>query len=232
MTNTAPLVTGQAPPLITDPIFQVMKFVVVPLVSPDLSQINVPSPFDRLNPLLSIRQRQLILDVFPGAPPAHELLLQNRFFMDPVEEKPVLGSYETWQFINMKTGAHPIHIHLIQFQVLHRRPFNAVLYAAAITAANPGLLPGQGYPVQPDVTPFYSGPAVPVTGTIDDGWKDTVRVPGGAPISFVTTVLIHFGPQYPGKTAFPFDARITTPTSTYVYHCRKPPIVVRAVAGG
>lgn len=37
-------------------------------------------------------------------------------------ELPRVGSTEVWEFINITEDAHPIHIHLIQFQLLNRQP--------------------------------------------------------------------------------------------------------------
>lgn len=41
-----------------------------------------------------------------------------------VTELPQVGSTEVWEIINMTPDAHPIHIHLIQFQIMNRQPFN------------------------------------------------------------------------------------------------------------
>lgn len=41
-------------------------------------------------------------------------------------EFPVLGSTEIWQFANETPETHPIHIHLVQFQVLDRSSFDVV----------------------------------------------------------------------------------------------------------
>lgn len=41
-----------------------------------------------------------------------------------VTELPQVGSTEVWEIINLTPDAHPIHIHLIQFQVLNRQVFN------------------------------------------------------------------------------------------------------------
>jgi hypothetical protein len=41
-----------------------------------------------------------------------------------VTEAPRVGSTEVWEIANLTPDAHPIHIHLIQFQVLSRQPLN------------------------------------------------------------------------------------------------------------
>ena len=38
------------------------------------------------------------------------------------------GSVEVWRLINITEDAHPIHVHLVQFQILDRQPFDASQY--------------------------------------------------------------------------------------------------------
>jgi spore coat protein A len=40
---------------------------------------------------------------------------------DPITEQPVLGSTETWEIYNFTADAHPIHLHLVRFNVLNRQ---------------------------------------------------------------------------------------------------------------
>lgn len=42
-------------------------------------------------------------------------------WMDPITEKPAMGTTEVWEIHNFTMDAHPIHIHLVQFQVLNRQ---------------------------------------------------------------------------------------------------------------
>jgi FtsP/CotA-like multicopper oxidase with cupredoxin domain len=39
-----------------------------------------------------------------------------------ITELPRVGSTEVWEFLNTTVDAHPIHVHLIQFQLLNRQP--------------------------------------------------------------------------------------------------------------
>ena len=41
-------------------------------------------------------------------------------WMDPVSENPAVGGVEEWAIYNVTVDAHPIHIHLIQFEVVGR----------------------------------------------------------------------------------------------------------------
>ena len=76
----------------------------------------------------------------------------NDLMWDDVTEYPRLGTTEVWSFVNRSGLTHPMHMHLVSFQILDRQPFD--------------LVNGQ---VEP------SGPAVPPDPG-EAGWKDTVRV--------------------------------------------------------
>jgi bilirubin oxidase len=39
----------------------------------------------------------------------------------PVSENPALGATEIWELHNFTADAHPIHVHLVQFDVVSRR---------------------------------------------------------------------------------------------------------------
>jgi len=96
------------------------------------------------------------------------LLLNNRMYHDPTTEKPALDSIEIWNFINATQFDHPIHLHLIQFKILERRPFNMVLYQ------NEGRLEFTGPPEGPH--------------DYERGWKDTVKAEAGK----VTKIIMHW----------------------------------------
>ncbi len=53
-------------------------------------------------------------------------------------ETPQEGSTELWEVANITGDAHPIHIHLIQFQVISRQPFDIDQYLTDWMAAFPG----------------------------------------------------------------------------------------------
>jgi len=44
----------------------------------------------------------------------------TKLWMDPITENPALGATEEWVIYNVTADAHPIHIHLVQFEVLGR----------------------------------------------------------------------------------------------------------------
>ncbi|ABB32384.1 Bilirubin oxidase [Geobacter metallireducens RCH3] len=152
-------------------------------------------------------------------------------------ELPTLGSTEVWEIINTTGDAHPIHLHLVQFQIMNRQPYQANKYLsdwmAALTAAGKG--PGDGPPnpyatVLTDtlsiggqnqviggnllVTPYLQGSPVPAAPN-EQGWKDTVVMMPGE----VTRIAVRFSPQgnpIGGSVGYSFDA---TDGPGYVWHC-------------
>jgi spore coat protein A len=98
--------------------------------------------------------------------------MNGRKYDDPrgVQEKAKLGSTEDWRLVNLTGDTHPIHLHLIQFQVMDRTPFDAVGYQSALDSAR-ALDPNAA---NPDPSRFVTGrPAAPDAN--ERGWKDTVR---------------------------------------------------------
>ena len=47
---------------------------------------------------------------------------------DPISENPIRNTTEVWEFHNFTADAHPIHVHLVQFQVIDRQPFGGLPY--------------------------------------------------------------------------------------------------------
>lgn len=101
-----------------------------------------------------------------------EMQINGLDWDEPITEAPTLGSTEIWQFINITEDVHPMHLHLVQFQILDRRPFDVERYEET------GELVFTDDPVQPEV----------------QGWKDTVPANPGE----VTRVIAHFG-EYEGR---------------------------------
>ncbi len=61
--------------------------------------------------------------LFPGNP--LHVLIDGRHFMDPVTEIPRAGTTEEWYIQNLTQDAHPIHIHLVEFQLEDRQAIDA-----------------------------------------------------------------------------------------------------------
>src|SRR5699024_1787074 len=105
---------------------EIMQFQVVkPLKRQDTSKIP-----KQLTNITSLKQdyvkaiRYLTLNGKTDKLGRPLLLLDNKKWADPVTEKPRLGTTEIWSLMNLTDFTHPIHIHLIQFQVLDRRSFD------------------------------------------------------------------------------------------------------------
>ena len=202
-----------------------------------------------------------VLTAYPGGP--LEILVNNTKYMGTdrkdftrvevggmtsyYSEVPQEGSTEVWELINMTADAHPIHLHLAQFQVLNRQSFSSKyvgVHAAAFGSQQdlPPLLdgcqagaycPGYGPPLRydepvasggklggnPDVTPWLSGPILP-PAPHEAGWKDTViSYPGQ-----VTRLAIRWAPtDRPVSTDRPNLHFAFDPSNFsghgYVWHC-------------
>ncbi|HUX68432.1 MAG TPA: multicopper oxidase [Terriglobales bacterium] len=126
-------------------------------------------PLARIPAAAAVRSRWLGLQEYDdlGANPML-MLLDGKRWSDPVSETPTLDSTEIWAFANLTDDTHPIHLHLVRFQVLDRRPFDAAQYRR-------------------DRRLRYLGPAQP-PGPDEMGWKDTVRCYPGA----VTRIIVRF----------------------------------------
>jgi spore coat protein A, manganese oxidase len=127
--------------------------------------------------------------------------LNGRKFDDVrgVQERPKAGSTEDWRLVNLTEDTHPIHLHLIQFQVIDRRPFDAARYKTDLDAARAANPDAPNF----NPTPYYTGPAVAADAN-ERGWKDTVRTNPGQ----VTRIRARW--NLPSGAALP---------QRYVFHC-------------
>jgi len=160
-------------------------------------------------------------------------------------ELPIEGTTEQWDIINITADAHPIHLHLVQFQIMSRQNFNVNKYWGDYQAAfmGGGIDPMTGIPYPAGIfMPAYGPPNDYLTPNADNavggnpaigtrlqgkaipaapeeqGWKDTV-------ISYPGQVLrlsVRWAPtDLPNTTPaanawFPFDPY---GGHGYVWHC-------------
>lgn len=91
-------------------------------------------PLKRLMEAQAMRKRQLATFRLDDSHGRHLLLLGtlregSLFFGDPTTEVIEHDAIEIWEIYNPTRSAHPIHIHLVEFQVLDRQPFTGKLVA-------------------------------------------------------------------------------------------------------
>jgi spore coat protein A len=119
----------------------------------------LPSVLRTIHPIpesAAVKSRLMILREYMDREPKRMLMLLNGTrWHEPVTERPELDSVEIWGFANTTGDIHPIHLHLVRFQVLDRQSFDADEY----------LLSGK--------LNFRGAPTPPPPG--DRGWKDTVQ---------------------------------------------------------
>ena len=153
--------------------FDILEFRVAPRATSDAKpQPALPTflrPPTRVDPATAVYARRLTLDErMNDVQNSMGMLLNNTPWHMPITEKPRLGTAEIWELVNLTDDSHPIHLHLVRFQILDRRRFDQFDFQSKGTLRFTG-------PVQPP-EPFEAG------------WKDTVRADPG----MVTRILIPF----------------------------------------
>jgi spore coat protein A len=117
----------------------------------------------------AVKTRLLSLDQYVNRVAEPVLMLLNgTYWHQPITENPVLDTTEIWTLINPTDDSHPIHLHLVRFQILDRRRFETSAYMAKRELKFTGEL------VPPDPS--------------EAGWKDTARAEPG----MVTRIIVHF----------------------------------------
>ncbi|NOZ54357.1 MAG: multicopper oxidase domain-containing protein [Gammaproteobacteria bacterium] len=121
----------------------------------------------------------------PGAPTRELVLVENMdelgrlmpllgtsaagglLWSDPTTETPLLGSTEIWSIINATPDTHPVHKHLVQFQIIDRQAFDADVYIPG----QPETLALLGRKIRPEPE--------------EAGWKDTAQAHPGEVIRVI-----------------------------------------------
>jgi spore coat protein A, manganese oxidase len=176
---------------------QVMQFRVGRTVTqPGPSVIPSSLPGRAANLGNPVNTRYITLNEIAVDTPDWFLNLNALHFEDEITETPRVGTIEDWVYINVTGDTHPMHSHLVTFQVVGRTQFDAEAYEAAFGGPN-------GVPGGIDPTPFATGPMRPPNPT-ERGFKETVKANPGE----FTTIRAQY--DLPDGVSAP---------QTYVYHC-------------
>ncbi|GAA2135452.1 multicopper oxidase domain-containing protein [Kitasatospora kazusensis] len=122
--------------------------------------------------------RDGIVQVQQGTGPVQTYRRISGDFNDTLNWRVRQDAWEVWTIINLTVALHPVHIHLIRFQLLTR----AACDVSAFQQANGGT------PAGSPVTWSAESPIDPA----DQGWKDTIKIPPGG--------LVRIAGQFTGAT--------------------------------
>lgn len=130
---------------------------------------------DRIHAAQAVRTRWMTLNEFDGDNGQPTVMLLNRMhWTDPVTEIVQSHTTEIWSLANLTQDTHPIHLHLVGFQILDRRGFSVDDYLSrgAVRFTGPAMRPAAH----------------------EMAWKDVVQCPPG----MVTRIIVPFTP-YSGR---------------------------------
>ena len=190
MTNDAPAPYARGGEVVPA---EVMLFrVTKPLSGKDASELpDKLIPFTPLSSRDALQERVLDLTEMDRPSDGYTMigLLGRKHWCDAVTENPKAGSTEIWSFANTTGDVHPIHTHLVRFQVLNRQPFDVNNYLQ-----NNQLV--------------FTGNPMPPERNERPAWKDTAKTYPG----YLTRVIQRFDLP-PGTQALPGQE------FRYVWHC-------------
>jgi FtsP/CotA-like multicopper oxidase with cupredoxin domain len=159
------------------------------LTLPSLPALPPPS-------LTRVQHLSETLDPVTDAP--IHLNVEDRPYLDEqtgrpdVTTRPAAGAVEDWLLVNTTADTHPIHLHLVTFEVIDRRPFDVAAYDPAVRTIS------------------YTGAAIPAPPN-ENGRKDTVQAHPGQ----VTRIRARF--ELPDEGSIVLPPGVSNPQ--YVWHC-------------
>jgi spore coat protein A len=83
-----------------------------------------------------VTTRYITLNEIDPDEPTWFLNLNGVHFGEAATETPKAGTVEDWVYINLTPDSHPIHTHLVTFQVIGRTPFDVGAYEEAFEGPN------------------------------------------------------------------------------------------------
>jgi spore coat protein A len=132
---------------------KVMKFRVTAAIGDTDPLPAALRPVPQLDPASAVRTRDFRLKKSGLDACGRQTWKINDLGWHDVAEYPELGTVEIWRFINDSGVAHPMHMHLVAFQILDRDGFTKGAGGEIIPNGNPQSPPAE-----------------------ENGWKDTALV--------------------------------------------------------
>ena len=162
--------------VLKDDAFVIMQFRVSANKVSDNSSLPAQlRPVPKMAESEATKTRLLTLDEYDSAQGEPVLMLLNgKYWHDPITENPAVNSTEIWSFLNPTDDTHPIHLHAVRFQILDRQHYEPWTYLTKKEFR-------------------FLGPRMPPEPW-EAGWKDTVR----ADSKMLTRIIVRFD-SYPGR---------------------------------
>jgi spore coat protein A len=170
---------GWLTPIETHPPLEELMQIRVRLPLSSTKALSIPEtlPFSPIPQSPQIKSRDFVLaEILDKNGQSLGVRIDGKRYDEPVTEEIKLGSIEKWRFINTTDDAHPMHLHLVQFQILERQGFDALAWRT-----NQLKLVGK----------------VRLPAANEQGWKDTAVVNRAE----VLTILVRFD-GYPGRYVY------------------------------
>lgn len=168
---------GQQVEFVSDS-FSVLRFRVAQNVTRTATAVSVSATLrslERLPESKAVKTRRLTLDErMDDVQRSMGMLLNNTPWHAPITEQPLQNTTEIWELVNLTDDSHPIHLHLVRFQLLDRRRLDTFQFQSTGKVR-------------------YTGPAQ-LPAPEESGWKDTIRADPG----MVTRIIIPFE-RYSGR---------------------------------
>ena len=179
--------------------------------------LPLTDPFPNL-PAPSLTRTRVLWEV-EGELGPEMVTLNGQMWDGALSETPTQGATEEWVIVNPTADAHPIHLHLVQFQLVSRQLIDTKKYGSdwlTLQRTTGGLGPDAEPPWPMDFVPlelpigaYLKGK--PMAAPLNEqGWKDTIQMFPGQ----VTVIRVRWASQ--DGSPFGFDA---SQGPGYVWHC-------------
>ncbi|WP_307795364.1 multicopper oxidase family protein [Actinacidiphila acididurans] len=194
-------------------ISEIMQFQVTKPLSgggdkstpPDKLDLPAVTPFE---PTPQMRRREWVVY-------QHQLFGTMTFnavpFYAPSQDFVTTSTGEVWEYINPNHDAHPMHVHLINFQVLNRQPIDAASYQEQYEKWINGGREPEDLPVLEN---YLTGPPIPPDPDEAVSLKDTFK---SYPETVTRIVIPDFTPPTDPIASIPGSG--TELPATYIHHC-------------